>query len=132
MDTTTIKNLENEKATNKCLHSMFSSVSHEFRTPINALSNSIELIKLNFEKLKSEILNKNVHLEPSFQRKFITYVKPFEKYLKIGKISSAILLSLTEDFLDMAKMEAGTFSTNEQWFNLPDVLDEIDYIFRMQ
>lgn len=52
VDTTTIKEYEKEKATNKCLHTMFSSVSHEFRTPINAISNTIELISINFNKIK--------------------------------------------------------------------------------
>lgn len=52
VDTTTIKEWEKEKATNKWLHAMFSSVSHEFRTPINAISNSIDLMILNFTKIK--------------------------------------------------------------------------------
>lgn len=42
------KKLEKEKATNKALNMMLSSVSHEFRTPINALSNSLCLLEMNF------------------------------------------------------------------------------------
>jgi len=45
IDNTNIKKLEKEKATNKWLHIMFSSISHEFRTPLNAFSNAIEFCK---------------------------------------------------------------------------------------
>lgn len=55
-----------------------------------------------------------------------------EKYITIGKISSSTLLSLTEDFLDMAKMEAGTFSINEDTFKIDSLLCDIDFIFRIQ
>ena len=41
------KTLEKEKATNKALNMMLSSVSHEFRTPINAFSNSLSLLEIN-------------------------------------------------------------------------------------
>ena len=50
-NTTSLKNFEMEKARNECLQLMFSSVSHEFRTPINAFSNSIQLVELNYNNL---------------------------------------------------------------------------------
>ena len=46
-DISSVKKYEKERATNKCLHIMFSSVSHEFRTPLNAISNSVSLLGLN-------------------------------------------------------------------------------------
>ena len=52
-----IKRLEKERATNKCLHIMFASISHEFRTPLNAFTNSLDIIKLNFESLKQLLKN---------------------------------------------------------------------------
>lgn len=52
IDTTTIKEYEKEKTANKCLHAMFSSVSHEYRTPINAITNVLDLINMNVTKLK--------------------------------------------------------------------------------
>lgn len=69
---------------------------------------------------------------PSFKSKLNKQYDMIEKYLKIGKISSTTLLSLTEDFLDLSKMEAGTFSANENPFKIEALLDEIDFIFRMQ
>ena len=47
VSTTDIKKLEKEKATNKCLHIMFSSVSHEFRTPLNSFENALTLLEAN-------------------------------------------------------------------------------------
>ena len=51
VNTTAVKHFEMEKARNECLQLMFSSVSHEFRTPINAFSNSMQLIELNYHSL---------------------------------------------------------------------------------
>jgi len=47
INTTHIKKYENEKAVNELLHLMFSSVSHEFRTPLNAFTNALSMIELN-------------------------------------------------------------------------------------
>lgn len=43
-DTTNVIKLEKERTHNKCQKVMFASVSHEFRTPLNAFSNSLFLI----------------------------------------------------------------------------------------
>ena len=51
INTTTIKHYEMEKTKNECLQLMFSSISHEFRTPINAFSNSMLLIESNYNNL---------------------------------------------------------------------------------
>ena len=58
--------------------------------------------------------------------------KQNQKYFKIGKVSSTILLSLIEDILDLAKLEVGTFSLNEESFLVRKLLEEIDYIFAFQ
>jgi signal transduction histidine kinase len=38
IDTTALSKLEKERATNKCQKIMFASMSHEFRTPLNAIN----------------------------------------------------------------------------------------------
>ena len=43
INTTAVKQFEMEKTRNEVLHLMFSNISHEFRTPINAFSNSMSL-----------------------------------------------------------------------------------------
>ena len=68
INTSSVKKLEKEKATNKCLRIMFSSISHEFRTPLNAFMNAVELLKLNFATLKTE---RNFNLDNNAQTKKI-------------------------------------------------------------
>ena len=55
VNTSSIKKYEKEKAINKCLHIMFSSISHEFRTPLNAFMNSTELVEISYEAIMSAI-----------------------------------------------------------------------------
>ena len=55
-----IKKLEKVRATNKCLHIMFASISHEFRTPLNAFTNVVDLIKINFE-MSQDIIKSNAN-----------------------------------------------------------------------
>ena len=59
LNTTQVKKYEKEKALNKCLQLMFSSVSHEFRTPLNAFSNALNLIELNIGSLMETIKRHN-------------------------------------------------------------------------
>lgn len=42
------------------------------------------------------------------------------------------MLNLTEDILDLAKMQAGTFSLNEEVFSIKTLADDIEYIFGFQ
>ena len=48
------------------------------------------------------------------------------------KISTASLMSLVEDILDLAKLEAGKFTLNEQSFEIETLIQEIEYIFGFQ
>jgi len=123
VSTTDIKKLEKEKATNKCLHIMFSSVSHEFRTPLNSFENALALLETNcvkFQKLFPE--NKAVD----------NLIQSSQKYIKIGQVSSKLLLNLTEDILDLAKMQAGIFKLSEKTFSISNLLRDIEFIFELQ
>ena len=55
INTTAIKQFEIEKTRNDCLQLMFSSISHEFRTPLNAFSNSLLLLESNYKILLQKI-----------------------------------------------------------------------------
>ena len=55
-----------------------------------------------------------------------------EKLFKICKISTTSLLSLVEDILDLAKIQAGTFKLNNQMFLIGTLAAEIGYIFEFQ
>jgi signal transduction histidine kinase len=94
---------------------MFSSISHEFRTPINAFSNSIHLLESNLADLRHDFKNE-LQTSSSFKASFDSKMEQNKKFIKIGKISSKLLLNLTEDILDLAKIEAGKFSLNEEQF----------------
>lgn len=130
IDTTHIKNLEKQKAINKCQHIMLSSISHEFRTPINAFSNSLEMLKFNSNKI-GMFVEKNV----KDQNALIDYSaihSNMTKFLKISDVSSKILMALIEDILDLAKLEAGTFSINVSSFHLKKLIEDITDIFSFQ
>jgi signal transduction histidine kinase len=55
-----------------------------------------------------------------------------KKFIKMGANSSKLLLALIEDILDLAKMEAGTFTFNIYSFSIPELLHDIHEIFEYQ
>ena len=130
-NTTTLKKFEQEKTRNECIHLMLSSISHEFRTPINAFSNSMYLLESNYllllQKLKEPEYT-NIRDNLVHQRQ----IEANERFFKICKISTSNLLCLVEDILDLAKFEAGTFSLHEKLFSISSLVGEIDYIFGFQ
>ena len=106
-DTTHITQFEEVKAQNKYQRTMLANVSHEFRTPLNAISMSLILLKDQLEEKDS-------------------------KFLKIATSSWDILASLVEDILDHAKIESGVFEVNDVKFELNQLLDEVQSIFELQ
>ncbi|CAI2375312.1 unnamed protein product [Moneuplotes crassus] len=107
-DTTQITELEEQRAQNKYQKQMLANVSHEFRTPLNAMSISLFL-------LRSKIIR-----------------GPQQKFLKIASSSCDILRFLVEDILDHAKIESGVFEIKEEIFKVSKLLDEIEDIFELQ
>lgn len=87
----------------------FSSVSHEFRTPLNGIVGLLPLME------------KSIH-EP----------QKLKDYLSKASLSAKYLLSLINDILDMAKLESGMLQLNESEFNLFDILNEMETIFYYQ
>ena len=128
VNATTIKKFEKEKARNEWLQLMFSSVSHEFRTPINAFMNSIQFLESNYQTIITKL---SKWVDSSITQEVLTeqLKESNEKFFKIWKISSSSLMWLVEDILDLAKIEAGTFSLNEQPFTVSSLVKEIEYIF---
>ena len=82
VSTTYVKNYEKEKATNKALHLMFSSVSHEFRTPLNAFTNSLILIEGNYQQLLKN-LNMKLPKETILDILPVKTMELNDKFLKI-------------------------------------------------
>jgi len=54
------------------------------------------------------------------------------KFVKIGKNSSFLLLTLIEDILNLSKIEAGIFQINKNYFSIFELLEEIYDIFEVQ
>ena len=54
---TQIKKLEEERANRKWQQIMFTSLSHDMRTPLNTFSNSLQLIRIWLNELKSKFAN---------------------------------------------------------------------------
>ena len=127
IDTSQVRKLEEVRATNKCQQTMFASVSHEFRTPINAFSNSLQLVRMKVEEIQQKI--KEV---PSIYDKIDSIFQKISKFFKIGEVSSKLLLILVEDILDSAKVGEGKFKTNIEEFNIKEIIKEVQYIFEFQ
>ena len=106
---------------------MFASVSHELRTPLNAFVNSQQLIGYTLADLK-----KRCTRLPEIADKIEPLYPKFEKYLKVGEVSSKLLMVLVEDILDYIKFSSNTFSLNAEWFCLRDLLAEIEFIYAFQ
>ena len=131
VNTTAVKQIEVEKARNDCLQLMFSSVSHEFRTPLNAFSNSALLLESNYLQLVQKI-DRTLPQSLAYQLLSQNQRESNERFYTICKISTASLMSLVEDILDLAKLEAGTFSLNEQPFVVSTLVRDIENIFQFQ
>jgi signal transduction histidine kinase len=130
VDTTDVRVLEEEKAKVKCQNIMLASVSHEFRTPLNAFDNSLQLIKMNLDQLIE--IAKSPKIETSDSSKIDVIYNKIVKFIKIGNISSRLLMHLVEDILDLGKFEAGTFSLNQTEFIISEIVDNMIDIFENQ
>ncbi|CAI2382403.1 unnamed protein product [Moneuplotes crassus] len=106
-DTTQITQLEEQKAQNKYQRQMLANVSHEFRTPLNAMTLSLALLR------------RQIHGDSA-------------KLLRIASSSCDILRSLVEDILDHAKIESGVFEIQDKVFKFNTLMDEVRDIFELQ
>ena len=106
---------------------MFTSLSHDMRTPLNSITNSFHLIGYTIEDMKKKIA-KFEALENTCN----PYYPKLEKYIKVGEISSYLLQNLVEDILDLAKFNANIFKLNIIQFKLGTLLNEINFLFAFQ
>ena len=127
VNTTQIKKLERERANRECQQIMLASLSHDMRTPLNAFTNSLQLVKMILTEFESKF-----GLWPQVDEFYRTLQPRLEKYFKIGEISACFLLNLIEDVLDMSKFTSNTFKLNIEPFSLESVLTEIEFIFGFQ
>lgn len=102
--------LETEKAkeADRLKSEFLANMSHEIRTPLTAISGAAYL--LNESSLSSE------------QRKLCRMITQSEKHL----------LQLINDILDLARIEAGEVSLEEEEFSLKDSLERIISTFKLE
>lgn len=101
--------LLNAQKANVAKSSFFSSVSHEIRTPLNAI--------IGMTAVAESYLGEKDKLEDCLKK--ITF-------------SSNHLLMLINDVLDMAKIESGKLSLNNEIFNAEDCIEEISSMLSAQ
>lgn len=94
---------------NSAKSTFLSTISHDIRTPMNAIVGLCSLLEMDYDQ-KDKVIE--------YTRKINT--------------SSQHLLGLINDVLDMSKIESGKASLNLQKFNLAKVVDELNIILRPQ
>ena len=84
----------------------FSNISHEFRTPINILIGTMQLMNKNIEKNNIDITS-------------------LKKYVKYIKQNSYRLLRLVNNLIDISKMDIGMYELRESNQNIISIIEEI-------
>ncbi len=101
--------LDAAKSANEAKSNFLSNMSHDIRTPMNAIVGFSALLERNAS---------DIDLVHDYTRKIMA--------------SSRHLLSLINDVLDMSKIESGKTSLNIGNFNLPSLLEDLNIIIMPQ
>lgn len=101
--------LESSKRSEQAKHAFFNNMSHDMRTPLNAI---INLTQLALENSKDQ--------------------EKTEDYLKKINYSSQTLLDLVNDILEMSRMEQGKIELNQEHFNLKECVSDCIEPFKLQ
>jgi len=100
---------EAAEAANRAKSAFLANMSHEIRTPMNAI--------LGFSQLM--LRDRNLDARQS-------------QYLGTINRSGEHLLALINDILEMSKIEAGRTTLNLTTFDLPDLLNDLEMMFRVR
>lgn len=102
------KLLEDALKTDQIKTELFSSISHELRTPINVIFATLQLIEF--------FVNNQDHNNDS---------KNLNKYLHITKQNCYRLLRLVNNSIDISKIDSGFFQINLQNHNIISLVEDI-------
>lgn len=92
----------------KLKNSLFTNLSHEFRTPINVILSAQQLLAIKLKKMVSEENYQNL-----------------EKNLLPIKQHSYRLMRLSSNIIDIAKIDAGYYSLNLKNTDIVHVIEEV-------
>lgn len=101
--------LEASRKSERNKHAFFSNMSHDMRTPLNAIIGLSELVQQNLD-------------DP----------EKISGYMDKINLSSRQLLGLINDVLDMSRMEQGKVALDYQQFNLRKCMEDCVSMFRLQ
>lgn len=114
------------------------TVSHEMRTPINSIQQSVIAYKMEIDEIKNlkEQLKESLFEDNTDMEKFIKHqhktLHSLDKTLnkidfidKNLKTSSKLLGFYVQDLLDVSQIKAGTITKNIKQVNLNKVLHEV-------
>lgn len=86
----------------------FANLSHEFKTPLNIILSTVQVI-LEFMKTNSRY--------PDYEK--------FDKYMKSIKQNSYRLVKLTNNIIDMTKIDGGFYEINMGNYNIVEIIENI-------
>lgn len=101
-DITERKRIEEEKARTQVMNRFISTITHELRTPLVSIDGYLDYINTG---------------------KLGPVPEKIESSLKVVRQESARLLSLTNDLLDIRRLEFGTFQLNQEKMDYHEVID---------
>lgn len=107
VDVTEEKNAREAEAANRAKTAFLTNMSHDIRTPMNAIVGFTDLALINIDD--KELIR---------------------DYLEKIRLSSEHLLLLINDVLEMSRIESGKMRLNEAPVNLSDILDNLRSIVR--
>ena len=100
------RNLEEAVEVELLKNELFSNISHEFRTPINIILGTVQVINKNIEQ-------NNINLES------------LNKYTKYIKQNSYRLLRLVNNLIDISKMDTGMYELRCSNQNIINIIEDI-------
>ena len=104
-----IKILEENLAIESMKNEFFANLSHEFKTPLNIILGTMQLINKNIEK-------NNIFYDENFNLK---------KYNHVIKQNSYRLLKLVNNLVDITRIDAGYYNIKRTNQNIVEIVEDI-------
>lgn len=107
-DITEVKLLEQAEEYNSLKTELFANLSHDFKTPLNVILSSIQLLELY--KTNGILFNED---------------KKFDRYMTVMKQNCYKLIRQINNLIDMSKIETGFYELNLKNVNIVSIVEDI-------